>query len=89
MDKTLTLEKLVLFVYDEVSEISDCEEISKKIKEDSDLYEMYNSLSETREIIEESFASPSENSIQRILNYSRALSVVHTKDHHTLGLVLN
>lgn len=89
MRKTLTPEKLVLFVYDEISEPSECEEISKMIKEDNECYDMYNELSETRNLIDRSFSSPSETSIQRILNYSRALSVVHTKDHHTLGLVLN
>jgi len=89
MNKNLTLEKLVLFVYDEISDPEEREEISRMMKENNDIYTLYNELFETRDSIKDSFSSPSENSIQRILNYSKALSVVHTKDHHTMGLVLN
>jgi hypothetical protein len=89
MTKTLTPEQLVLFVYDEISDPQDREEISNMVKADNASYDMFTELAGVREKIEQDFASPSENSIQRILNYSRALRVVHTKDHHTLGLVLN
>jgi hypothetical protein len=89
MSKTLTPEKLVLFVYDEISDPQECEEISKLVKADNGSYALCNELTEIREKIEQSFASPSEESIRSILNYSRALSVVHMKDHRTMGLVLN
>lgn len=89
MDKTLTPEKLVLFVYDEISNSQERDEIVKGIRADNACYSLYCELKEARESIEQNMASPSEQSIQRILNYSKALSVVHTKDHHTLGLVLN
>ena len=89
MSQTLTPEQLVLFVYDEISDPNDREEISKMVKADSELYELYNDLSDIRKELESCSASPSENSIRQILNYSDALSVVHTSDHHTMGLLMN
>lgn len=89
MSKTITLEQLVLFVYDEISDPQECEEISKIVKADNETYALCNEFSEIREKVEQSLSSPSDESIRSILNYSRALSVVHMKDHRTLGLVLN
>jgi hypothetical protein len=89
MSQTLTPEQLVLFVYDEISDPHDREEISKMVKADSELYDLYNDLSDIRKELEAGLASPSENTIRQILNYSDALSVVHTSDHHTMGLLLN
>ncbi len=89
MNKTLTPEKLVLLVYDEISNPQERGEILKEMRNDNELYACFNQLSEACEMLTENLSSPSEQSIQRILNYSKALSVVHTSDHHTLGLVLN
>ncbi len=89
MTKTLTPEKLVLFVYDEISDPQERDEISTMVKVDNEAYALVSELAAMRDTIERSDASPSENSIQSILNYSRALSVVHMKNHRTMGLVLN
>lgn len=89
MQKTLTREKLVLFVYDEISNPLECNEIARVIKSDNELYQQYNELKETKQIIDSLIASPSANIITGILNYSKALNMVHTSDHKTIGLVMN
>jgi hypothetical protein len=89
MIKTFTLEKLVLFVYDEISDPVEKDELLKAIRTDSELYEKYNELVETRGEIDNSFSSPSDETVNNILSYSKALDVLKTKDHKTIGLVMN
>lgn len=89
MPKTLTPENLVLFVYDEISDPEMRDELKTAIRCDNDLYDEYCQMQETREMIEQTAALPSQQSINRILSYSKALNVVHTSDHHTIGLVMN
>jgi hypothetical protein len=89
MKQTLTFENLVLFVYDEISDAREREELKQAIRNDNELYQMYNELAETREEIDGFNDSPSENVINRILNYSKALNVIEMSDHTTMGLVMN
>jgi hypothetical protein len=89
MIKTFTLEKLVLFVYDEISDPVEKDELLKAIRTDNELYEKYNELVETRGEIDNSFSSPSDETVNNILNYSKALDVLKTKDQKTIGLVMN
>lgn len=89
MQKTLTPEKLVLFVYDEISDSEEVDEMKKAIRVDNELYEEYCLMQETRELLDAQEHLPSQQTINNLLNYSKALSVVQLKDHRTIELVLN
>lgn len=89
MQKTLTPEKLVLFVYDEISDPELLDEMKNAIRVDSELYGEYCEMQEARELLDASSRLPSKQTINNILNYSKALSVIHTRDHQTIELVLN
>ena len=89
MVKSITPEKLVLFVYDEISDPVEKDGLAQAIRGNNDLYEKYIKLVETRAEIENSLSSPSDEIVNNILNYSKALDVLKTKDHKTIGLVMN
>ena len=89
MPKTLTPEKLVLFVYDEISDPEEQDDVKNAIRVNNELYGEYCLMQETREMLDASVHLPSQQTINNILNYSKALSVVHTRDHRTIGLVMN
>jgi hypothetical protein len=63
--------------------------MNRAIRSDNDLYDEYCLMQESRDLIERSLSNPPEACINRLLNYSKALTVVHTKDHRTIELVMN
>jgi hypothetical protein len=89
MVKSITLEKLVLFVYDEISDQKEKDELAQAIFEDSELYAKYRQLADTRKKIDQSVSAPSDEIVNNILNYSKALNVLETKGHKKIGLVMN
>jgi hypothetical protein len=89
MKKSLTPDDLVLFIYDEISDPQERDEVAQAIKADNEMYEVYNSFTEIRETLEKTIKSPLKSTIRNLLNYSKALSVMQTKDHWKLGLVMN
>ncbi len=74
MIKTFTQDDVIRFVYDEVSteERSQMEEL---LLIDSSFQKLYRSLMKTKVLIKKSALEPSENVIDRILNYSKSLSL--------------
>jgi hypothetical protein len=89
MKKSLTPDDLVLFIYEEISNPQERNDIEQAIKADNEMYELYNSFAEIRETLDKSVKSPLNSTIRNLLNYSKALSVMQTKDHKKLGLVMN
>ena len=74
MIKTFTQNDVIRFVYDEVSteERSQMEEL---LLIDASFQQLYRSLMKTKVLIKKSALEPSENVINRILNYSKSLSL--------------
>ena len=74
MIKTFTQNDVIRFVYDEVSteERSQMEEL---LLIDASFQKLYRSLRKTKVEIKKSALEPSENVINRILNYSKSLSL--------------
>jgi hypothetical protein len=74
MIKTFTQNDVIRFVYDEVSteERSQMEEL---LIIDASFRKLYKSYAKTKHLIKKSAIEPSENVINRILNYSKSLSL--------------
>lgn len=74
MIKTFTQNDVIRFVYDEVSteERSQMEEL---LLIDPSFQKLYRSIRKTKGLIKKSALEPSENVINRILNYSKSLSL--------------
>jgi len=74
MIKTFTQNDVIRFVYDEVSteERSQMEEL---LLIDASFQKLYRSHMKTKVLIKKSALEPSENVINRILNYSKSLSL--------------
>jgi hypothetical protein len=73
MNRLLTPEKLVLFVYDEIRDPEERSSMGKAIRSKSDWLQMYTELKEARQMLDHNHISPSDNVIKRIMDYSASL----------------
>ena len=76
MNKTFTHENLLLLIYDEIRDPLLEQAIRDEIRNDNALYEEFVQLTETKHQIEKSLSGPSENAIQSILSYAKAIARV-------------
>ncbi|WP_018341602.1 hypothetical protein [Cytophaga aurantiaca] len=74
MIKTFTQNDVVRFVYDEVS-TEERSQFNELMLIDADFQEMYFNYTKTKVLISKSKLEPSENVINRILTYSKSLSL--------------
>ncbi len=89
MNKTFTPENLLLYAYGDFTDSVQKQSISKTIRNDNLLYEEYLELTEMKQMIEKSFISPSENVINKILSYSKALGDVDVADPELRLMIQN
>jgi uncharacterized cupin superfamily protein len=76
MNKTFTLENLLLYAYGDITESKEKQTIGHAIRNDSTLYEEYLQITDVRQMIENSFTDPSDQVINRIISYSKARAEV-------------
>lgn len=76
MNKTLTLEQILLHTYGKPCEMSDDAVMESLLITDESLNEEYELLNETRQIIENSMVNPPEDLVSKIISYSKALTVL-------------
>ena len=74
MIKTFTKNDLIRFVYDEVSS-EERSQMEFLLIHDSSFQKLYKSLKKVKSRIKKSALEPSDNVINRILNYSKSLSL--------------
>ena len=76
MNKTFTLENLLLYTYGDLTETNEKQTIGQIIRNDNLLYEEFLQISDAKQMIENSFTDPSDQVINRIISYSKALAEV-------------
>jgi hypothetical protein len=74
MIKTFTQNDVIRFVYDEVSP-EERSQMEGLLLIDAEFLKLYNRYSATKALIKKSCLEPSENVIDRILNYSKTLTL--------------
>jgi hypothetical protein len=89
MDKTFTHEDLLLFAYGELDDSIQEQAIRQLILNDNILYEEYLQIMDARQMIEKSFATPSEEVMNRIISYSRALAAVDVAEPELRFMIQN
>jgi hypothetical protein len=73
MKKILTQEKLVLFVYGEISDPKERAKIEKEIHSSSEWTQLYTELMEARQMLDHNNSVPSDDVIKKIMDYSKSL----------------
>ena len=73
MDRNVTLENLILYYYNE-TELLDSVMIQNAIDNDYLTAESFEELKSAIGCLDEIMISPSEGSVEKILNYSRAMN---------------
>ena len=74
MIKTFTRNDVIRFVYDEVSP-EERFQMEGLLHVDAEFLKLYKRYSKTKDLIKKSALEPSENVINRILNYSKTLTL--------------
>jgi len=87
MNKTLTLEDLILFAYDE-NGTKKPEEIIDAISKNEEFIDEYYSIVKIKQELDSIQEEPSERTINNILNYSKALNVFKCKPDVGTNLVI-
>jgi len=77
MNKTLTLEQILLHTHGKTCEMSDDAVMESLLITDESSNEGYELLNDTRQIIEKSMVNPPEDLVSKIISYSKALSVLN------------
>ena len=77
MNKTSTLEKILLYAYGEPCQMSDNADIESLLINDESLNEDFQFLSDTRQIIENSMVNPPDSILSKIVAYSDALTILN------------
>jgi len=76
MDKTITLENLIAFAYNE-TEILETVNIVEAIDNDKEIAEEYEVILATKEVLESSTKEPSLKALDSIFLYSKSKSGLH------------
>lgn len=79
MTKTFTHDDLIRYVYNETSE-DENHEINEAIANDTVLMEQFHELQKLKAQMDGSFKTPSEKTINNILEYSKAFNLHPQKD---------
>lgn len=70
MDETITLDHLVLYLYNE-TELTESVLVQQAIDQDDEIAENYSLLIKARNLIDSTLQGPSKESVNSILAYSR------------------
>lgn len=78
MSENFTLEKMMLYMYDEGLKLDERKQLAAQLQSNLNLKEEFDKINETRVLINKCFVSPSKQIISNILNYSRSTAGVKT-----------
>jgi len=88
MEKTFTLNNLILFTYGELSKDEE-KEMSHTIENDEWLKKEYLSLNKAKQILDNSDENPSDRVISNILNLSKSLNVLKSNGFRNVEYIAN
>ena len=88
MEKTFTLNNLILFTYGELSKDEE-KEMSHTIENDEWLKKEYLSLNKAKQILDNSDENPSDRVISNILNLSKSLNVLKSNGLRNVEYIAN
>ena len=74
MNKTTTKEDLILYAFNE-TDLKDSDRVQRTIDGDPLIQQDFNEIVETMNILEKGKVQPSEESIQKILNFAKNFKV--------------
>jgi len=89
MNKTLTLEQILLHTYGKTCEMSDDAVIENLLITDESSNEEYELLNDTRQIIEKSMVNPPEDLVSKIISYSEALTILNLSEPDLRTMIKN
>lgn len=89
MKKSVTLNDLLLFAYNEVDKKDDIIKIKQAIKKDKKLKSELVMILRSKRILDKKFQFPRKEIIDNILNYSKALSILHFNELGKKPFILN
>jgi len=74
MTKTFTRNDLIRFLYDETS-VSESHEIQKTLLHDSSMHQAYKELMKAKNGLDEMTCSPSKETTEKIIDYSKSTNL--------------
>ncbi|MCH8331118.1 MAG: hypothetical protein IH946_07030 [Bacteroidetes bacterium] len=84
MQRTITQEDLVRFIYNETTQ-QETEQIKDSLKKDWKVKEQYEELMKVHDVLNRSILKPSQTSVDLILKHSKKtspfVSMISTEDH--------
>jgi hypothetical protein len=89
MNKTFTLENLLLFAYGDLTNSFEEKAISQLIRNEDALYEEYSQIMDAKQMIEKSFTEPPDEVINRIISYSKSLADVNVAEPELRIMIQN
>jgi hypothetical protein len=89
MNKTSTLEEILLYAYGEPCEMSDDAVIEGLLITDGTLNEDFRFLNDTRQIIENSMVNPPDSIVSKIISYSDALTILNLSEPDLRTMIKN
>jgi hypothetical protein len=87
MNKLITIDEIILFAYNEISDKQERMLISEAIKADNELYDAYLSIMETKNQLDSD--APSDLSVRFIVDYSNALAMPPSARFGNCPVLLN
>ncbi|MEI6766954.1 MAG: hypothetical protein WCM76_15090 [Bacteroidota bacterium] len=87
MNKLITIDEIILFAYNEISDKQERTLISEAIKADNELYDAYLSIMETKNQLDSD--APSDLSVRFIIDYSNALSLAPSERFGNIPVLMN
>ncbi|MEI6122650.1 MAG: hypothetical protein WCQ95_03395 [Bacteroidota bacterium] len=89
MNKTITLDDLLLFVYDEFTDMSAKNAIKNAIKTENLLYKEFVRLNDAKHDLEKTMVNPPDQIVSNIISYSKALAVINVSEKDLDTLIKN
>lgn len=89
MKKSVTLNDLVLFAYNEVDSKDDIKKIKQAITKDKKLKTELVMILRSKKILDRKFQFPRKEIIDNLLNFSKALSILNFQELGKKPFILN
>ncbi len=89
MNKLITLEDLLLFVYDEITDMSAKSSIKNAIKTEHYIYNEFTRLNDAKHEMETIMVNPPDSVVKEIVSYSKALAVVNVSEQNLRTIIKN
>lgn len=88
MNKTITLDNLILLAYNETDKI-ETEELCSILSSDEEMLEEYIAICSVKNNLDELYAEPSDDIISGLVNYSKALEIIRPKPNAERATIIN